>query len=141
MRVPSDPSFVVDTSALISVLNDELDAEFFRQAFVTAGTILISPATIFEAHYVAKHPALVDGNARLSTLLLEIAPETVEFDEEQLTIARSAYALYGRNTGHPASLNIGDCFAYALAKSRNMPLLFKGDDFVHTDIVPALTPA
>ena len=48
---------------------------------------------------------------------------------------------YGRGTGHPARLNMGDCFAYALAKTRNLPLLFKGDDFIHTDIEPALRPA
>lgn len=141
MPAPSDTAFVVDTSALIAVLNDEPDAEPLRTALLSAEAILISPATIFEAHYVAKHPALVDGNARLSTLLLELAPETVDFDEEQLSVARNAYAIYGLGTGHPAALNIGDCFAYALAKSRNLPLLFKGDDFVHTDIEPALKSA
>ncbi|WP_048649226.1 type II toxin-antitoxin system VapC family toxin [Nitratireductor soli] len=141
MKVFCDPAFVIDTSALIAMLNDEQDAEAFRQAMVTAETVLISATTILEAHYVAKRLSLADGHSRLSNLLLEIAPETVDFDEPQLTAARMAYARYGRGAGHPAALNIGDCFAYALAKTRNLPLLFKGDDFVHTDVEPALKPA
>lgn len=70
-----------------------------------------------------------------------IAPRFVAFDVDQLAAARVAYSRYGRGSGHPARLNMGDCFSYALAKSRNLPLLFKGDDFIHTDIEPALKPA
>ena len=60
------------------------------------------------------------------------------FDDEQLRVARAGYAMYGRGSGHRAGLNMGDCFAYALAKTLRLPLLFKGDDFLHTDIDVAL---
>lgn len=75
--------------------------------------------------------------AVLERLELTIAP----FDEVQLEAARIAYSIYGRGLSHPANLNIGDCFSYALAKTRKVPLLFKGGDFIHTDIEPALKPA
>jgi ribonuclease VapC len=75
---------------------------------------------------------------RLDDLLrvLDIAIESVT--EEQARIAREAYRDYGHGSGHPARLNFGDCFAYALARVTGEPLLFKGDDFTHTDITPAL---
>ncbi len=141
MAVRCEPKFVVDTSALIAVLNDDPDADTFRQALQDAEQILISSTTTFEAQYVAKHISLIDGTERLNTLLGALSPETIDFDERQLTIARKAYAIYGQATGHPAALNIGDCFAYALARTANLPLLFNGSDFVHTDIEPAIKPS
>jgi len=65
---------------------------------------------------------------------IQIEPVTAE----QARIAREAYRGYGKGSGHPASLNFGDCFAYALARDKREPLLFKGDDFVHTDLRPAV---
>ena len=134
-------SFVTDTSAIIAVLNDEPDALQFKQAFHEADSVLVSFATLFETACVAASQRFVDGSKRLEALvdLLDMTP--VVFDDTQLRQASDAYALYGRASGHPANLNMGDCFAYALAKSRNLPLLFKGDDFIHTDIRPALKPA
>ena len=70
-----------------------------------------------------------------------LRPAVVEATLAQLEAARTAYSLYGRDTGHPANLNMGDCFSYALAKTRNLPLLFKGEDFIHTDVRSALKPA
>ncbi|MFC5587199.1 type II toxin-antitoxin system VapC family toxin [Nitratireductor kimnyeongensis] len=141
MAVRCETKFVIDTSALIAVLNGDDDAPMFLQAFLDAEQALISTTTTFEAHYVARHIALIDGTARLNTLLKSVGAETVDFDDRQLSIARRAYAIYGIGTEHKAALNIGDCFAYALARSTNLPLLFKGDDFVHTDIEPAMKPS
>ncbi|WP_295809552.1 type II toxin-antitoxin system VapC family toxin [uncultured Nitratireductor sp.] len=141
MAVHCEQKFVVDTSALITVLNGDPDADVFRRAFLGAERILISTTTTFEAHYVAKHISLIDGTSRLNALLTALDMETVDFDDRQLTIARKAYAIYGQAAGHKAALNIGDCFAYALARSANLPLLFKGADFVHTDIEPAIKPS
>lgn len=134
-------SFVTDTSAIIAVLNDEPGAQDIKREFHRADSVLVSFATLFETSCVAAGDGFPDGSERLEQLidLLDMTP--VAFDGIQLGEARTAYARYGRGSGHPANLNMGDCFAYALAKTRNLPLLFKGDDFVHTDIRPALRPA
>lgn len=134
-------SFVVDTSAIIAVLNDEPDAHLFKEQFHEADSVLVSFATLFETSCVMANERFPDGGERLAALveLLDMTP--VAFDDIQLRQARAAYASYGRGSSHRASLNMGDCFAYALAKTRNLPLLFKGNDFIHTDIQPALKPA
>jgi ribonuclease VapC len=134
-------AIVVDTSALICVINDEVDALRFKTAFHTADAIHIGVGTAFEASCVVRNERIYDGTARLNQLLAALDPEYAAFDEEQMLVARAGYTRYGRGSKHPAGLNMGDCFAYALAKTRNLPLLFKGDDFIHTDIVPALPPA
>lgn len=134
-------AFVVDTSAIIAVLNDEPDSPDFKQALHEADHAFVSTATLFEASCVVTSERFPNGTSRLSELIDLLALTTVSFDTEQLRAARDAYSRYGRGTKHRAGLNTGDCFAYALAESRDLPLLFKGDDFVHTDIVPALKPA
>jgi ribonuclease VapC len=134
-------AFVVDTSALLAILNVEDDVERFRQALHIADAILISSATALEASCVAIRSDIRNGPVRLAELLDEISPEVWPFDSRQLAAARAANSLYGRGTAHKARLNMGDCFSYALAKTRNLPLLFKGNDFIHTDIEPALKPA
>jgi ribonuclease VapC len=131
-------SFVVDTSALFAVLNGEEEASAIRQALDEANHIAISAATLHEAFCVSRRPSLERGPERLEEMIDLILPEVVPFDRQNLTVARAAYARYGRGSGHRAYLNMGDCFAYALARTRNLPLLFKGDDFIHTDIMPAL---
>jgi ribonuclease VapC len=134
-------SFVVDTSAIIAVLNDEPDAHLFNEEFHKADSVLVSLATLFEASCVMASERFPRGSERLETLIELLDMTTVAFDEVQLRHARTAYVLYGRGSSHRAGLNMGDCFAYALARTRNLPLLFKGDDFIHTDIKPALKPA
>lgn len=134
-------SFVTDTSAIIAVLNDEPDAHLFRQEFHEADSVLVSFATLFEASCVMASDRFPHGSDRLEALVNLLDMTAVAFDDIQLRQARAAYMLYGRGSAHRAGLNMGDCFAYALAKTRNLPLLFKGDDFVHTDIRPALKPA
>jgi len=131
---------VVDTSALVAILKAEPEASAIAD-MLASSSIYASNVTLFELHSVTIRSAgVIDPQAAASLLEnLEISP--VEFDAQQLAAALSAYARYGRGTKHPAQLNMGDCFAYALARTRNLPLLFKGEDFIHTDIVPALKPA
>lgn len=131
-------AFAVDTSALIAILNDEDDATAYRQAFHEADEILLGTATFFEAACVVCRGKLDEGLFRLEALVEALSPTIVAFDLDQMTVARSAYVRFGRGSDNPARLNMGDCFAYALAKTRQLPLLFKGDDFIHTDIVPVL---
>ncbi len=133
-------SLVVDTSALVAILKAEPEASAFAD-LLAASRIYASSVTLFELHCVAIRSAgVIDPKAAASLLEnLEISP--VEFNAEQLDAAQIAYARYGRGTKHRAQLNMGDCFSYALARTRNLPLLFKGEDFIHTDIVPALKPA
>jgi len=134
-------SLVVDTSVLIAILNKEPEARLFATTCHAAETLFVSVATLHEAHCVAVRRRMEDGPARLDELAGRLELISVPFDRPQLAAARVGYAKYGRGTGHPANLNMGDCFAYALAATRDLPLLFKGDDFVHTDVRPALTPA
>lgn len=134
-------SFVVDTSAIIAVLDDEPEAPHFKQAFHEADRAFVSSATLFETTCVVTNERFPAGTDRLNELIDLLALSLISFDVEQLAAARAAYARFGRGSRHRANLNMGDCFAYALAKTRGLPLLFKGDDFVHTDIRSALEPA
>ena len=134
-------AIAVDTSALVCILNDEADAMRFKSALHEAEAVYLSMGTVFEASCVVRSERIRDGSNRLDKLLDLLDAEYAAFDDEQLDAARTAYAQYGRGSRHAAGLNLGDCFSYALAKTRNLPLLFKGDDFIHTDIVPALRPA
>ena len=128
---------IVDTSALITILRDEPDAMSYAKAIANAVVRRISAANYVEAAAVidaSRDPIAsrrFDDFLRAARLVIEPVTET------QARIAREAYRDFGRGSGHPARLNCGDCFAYALAKAVNEPLLFKDDDFVHTDITPA----
>ncbi len=129
---------IVDTSALIAILRDEPDAISYAQAIAKATVRRVSAATYVETAAVIDASRDPIASRRFDDLLREarvvIEPVTVA----QARIARAAYRDFGRGSGHPAGLNFGDCFAYALAKAVNEPLLFKGDDFTHTDIASAL---
>lgn len=131
---------VVDTSALIAVLNAEPEMDRISEVLDRSTHVAISAATLHEAFCVSMREKIVQGPQRLELLLGLVLPEVVPFDDRQLAGARAAYARYGRGAGDRPCLNMGDCFSYALAKSRNLPLLFKGDDFIHTDVEPALKP-
>ncbi|KQW56620.1 ribonuclease, partial [Ensifer sp. Root1252] len=96
----------------------------------------ISAATILELSIVIEARLGEAGAAELDLWLYKAGVEVVAVDAEQIAIARRAWRSFGKGR-HPASLNFGDCFSYALAKSRNEPLLFKGDDFSRTDIEAA----
>jgi ribonuclease VapC len=133
--------FAIDTSAIISILLHEPDADAFRIYLDRTAFPMISAATVHEAYCVSVRDKFPQKARQIDEFLRLVEPEIVPFDLEQLAAARDAYSRYGRGSGSAAVLNMGDCFSYALAKSRNLPLLFKGDDFVHTDIKPALKPA
>jgi ribonuclease VapC len=134
-------NLAIDTSALVAILTGEPEAEAFMVLVDEADSVAISAATLHEAYCVAQRSGIERGRERLDRLIELTTPVVSPFDVEQLHAAKGAYGRYGRGTGHPARLNMGDCFAYALAKTKRLPLLFKGDDFIHTDIEPALRPA
>jgi ribonuclease VapC len=100
----------------------------------------VSAANFLEAAIVVDVKRRPIASRRLDDLLDELDVVIEPVTEEQARIARTAYRDYGRGSGHPAQLNFGDCFAYALARATGEPLLFKGNDFAHTDITPALEP-
>lgn len=129
---------IVDTSALIAILRDEPEATACIRALYAAPNCRISAASFLEAGIVVDAARSPVPSRRLDDLLRQANVAIEPVTEEQARIAREAYRDYGRGSGHPARLNFGDCFAYALARSTGEPLLFKGDDFVHTDITPAL---
>lgn len=132
-------TIVVDTSAFVAIVRAEDDARAHAEALGTSSARLMSAASLLEAGLVlGRQP---DEAERFSKLLDRTEVQVVPFDRQQARIGIEAFARFGRGSGHRANLNFGDCFSYALAKTRNLPLLFKGDDFVHTDIEPALKPA
>lgn len=125
---------IVDTSALVAILGGEAEADKFVDAIARADAPALSAATYVETAVVIdarRNPAL----SRAFDRFLDESQLTVEaVTPAQAKIAREAYRDFGRGSGHPARLNFGDCFAYALARDKNQPLLFKGDDFRHTDV-------
>jgi ribonuclease VapC len=133
--------FVLDTSAIVAILLREPDADLFRRYLDERPWAALSAATLHEAYCVSKRDDFPRGARQIDDFLSLVEPEIVPFDMVHVSVARAAYDTYGRGSHHPANLNMGDCFSYALAKTRRLPLLFKGDDFIHTDIEPALKPA
>jgi ribonuclease VapC len=129
---------IVDTSALIAIVGDEPDAPTYAGALAGAAGAYLSSGNYLEAGIVADRSANSADGHRLDRLLREANVTIEPVTAEQARIAREAYRDFGKGSGHPAGLNFGDCFAYALAKDRGEPLLFKGDDFSHTDVRSAL---
>ena len=126
---------VVDASALIAILDKEPDAALYAEAIAEADPPLISMATLLEVNIVMfnRHGARA---ARMVDRLIQEAGFQIEsFTAQHGELAREAYARYGKGQ-QTAGLNYGDCFSYALAKATSLPLLFKGQDFSKTDIVP-----
>ena len=129
---------IVDTSVLIAVLKEESDAPRFLRAL----TISAEPRRMSAANYL-EAAIVVDANRnpllsrRFDDLIVQTEIRAEPVTLEQADIARAAYRDFGKGSRHPAALNFGDCFAYALAKSMREPLLFKGDDFSHTDVAIA----
>ncbi len=127
---------VIDSSAVIAILCDEPDAEYFTTAIESHSTRLMSAASLLEISIVIESRYGKEGGRKLDLLLskAQVKIEPVTF--EQAEMARSAFRRYGKGR-HPAALNFGDCFSYALAKVSEEPLLFKGNDFSKTDIKQA----
>ena len=129
---------VIDTSAIVAILFAEADAELFARAIALDPMRLISAGTVLECCLVVESELGEEGDRELDLLLLRAGIETIPFNAEQLAIARQAFRLFGKGR-HPAGLNYGDCFSFALSKASGEPLLFKGSDFPKTDIRSALT--
>lgn len=129
---------IIDASALLALVFDEEDADAFEAAIIRVKRPRISAVNWFEAAVRADH----HGDERLPALLADMMSrincEIVPATPDHARLAREAYRRFGKGTGHAAKLNMGDCFAYALAKADSAPLLFKGEDFIHTDIASAL---
>ena len=125
---------VIDTSAIVAIVNGEPEAAAFERILSQAPVVRMSAATLVELGIVTdglRDPVPVGVVDRLlDDLGLVVEPLT----ERQARIAREAHRRYGRGSGHPARLNMGDCFSYALARDLDEPLLFKGKDFALTDI-------
>jgi len=128
--------WVVDTSALLAILLEEPDALRFAQALHDADGLSMSAPTWLEAAQVAAGRRGVQGYGQFDALVTCLAIEIVPCDEAMARVAYEAWLRFGKGR-HPAALNFGDCFSYALAKLRGEPLLFKGDDFSKTDLMAA----
>jgi ribonuclease VapC len=130
---------IVDTSSLVAILRAEPDAADHAEAIEAAPVRRMSAATFVEAGAVVGRDPDPIVRRQLDALI-EAASIAIEpFTEAQARVARDAYRDFGKGSGHAAGLNLGDCFAYALAKTAGEPLLFKGDDFSATDVRPALS--
>jgi ribonuclease VapC len=132
---------IIDSSAIMAVLLVEPGADLIAKRIAAERQSLISAANYVEAGQVYAQRQRLDPEvslARYQAFLDDNRIAIAPVDEAQARLALAARIKYGRGFGHRAGLNYSDCFAYALAKSRNLPLLYKGDDFTHTDIVSAL---
>lgn len=125
---------IIDSSALIAILRGEPEAVSCAETISAASARRMSAASFVET------AAVIDGSRdpvasrRFDDLVAEAGIAIEPVTEAQARLARAAYRDFGKASGHPAQLNFGDCFAYALAKATGDPLLFKGDDFHHTDL-------
>ena len=127
----------IDTSAVVAILWQELDWERLRGKLAASSGVVMSMGSILELQLVLAGARALSNWDHVEALFGVYRITARPFDEAQLRIAREAALRFGKGR-HRAALNFGDCFAYALARSRGEPLLFKGNDFGHTDITPAL---
>jgi ribonuclease VapC len=128
---------IIDTSALVAILRDEPEAKDCALAIERNPARRVSAANFVETALVIDGSRDPIASRRFDELVKEARIVIEPVTEAHARIAREAYRDFGKGSGHPAKLNFGDCFAYALAKTTGEPLLFKGDDFIQTDIIPA----
>jgi ribonuclease VapC len=124
---------IIDTSALVALLDQEPEAERIAYALASTSERTLSAANLVEIGIVMQARRGDDGARDLDLLLAKLKVEVAAVTAAHAEIARKAFRRYGRGR-HAANLNFGDCFAYALAKDKSAPLLFKGDDFGRTDV-------
>ena len=124
---------IIDSSAIIAILQKEDECDAMSLAIHEADILLISTATVIEATTVMMNRLEQEGIDAVFELLTTAGAEIVPLTEQQMKAAITAMQTYGKGR-HKASLNYGDCITYALAKSTSLPLLFKGNDFIHTDL-------
>jgi ribonuclease VapC len=129
---------IIDSSALMAIIEGEPMGEACLRV-ATQGSCSMSTATWLEVGIVADQRSSNHGE-RLDDLITALEIELVPVTERHARVARTAYRRFGRGTGSPARLNVGDCFSYALSVASGEPLLFVGDDFTHTDVVPVRVP-
>lgn len=128
---------IIDTSALVGILDQEAEAERFARAIIAAPERMLSAANLVETGIVVQVRRGDEATRDLDLLLAKLKIDIIPVSARQAELARKAFRRFGRGR-HPARLNFGDCFAYALAKDCSAPLLFKGNDFARTDIAVAL---
>jgi len=128
---------IIDTSSSMAIIFNESGWMLYEQAILATDKRLISAATLLEAMIVIEGRLGLRGGKDLDGFLARMSIETKEVTKEQAIIARAAWRPFGKGN-HPARLNYGDCFSYALAKDTGLPLLYKGNDFAKTDIRNAL---
>jgi ribonuclease VapC len=129
---------VVDTSALLAILYQEPERERMLRLLSTCEVAYVSAATVIEARMVVHGRHGRAGVVFLNELLTLRCFQIVSLQPDDVDVAYAAFVAYGRGSGHSAALNFGDLFSYALAKCKDLPLLFKGDDFKSTDLARAL---
>ena len=127
---------IIDSSALCAILFDEPDAARYAAAIAAAETRRVSAVNLLETAIVVESRGGPPGGSQLDALIERAAIEVVPVTVTQVAAARTAWRRFGKGN-HPAGLNLGDCLAYALSQTNREPLLFKGRDFVHTDIETA----
>lgn len=133
----------VDASAIIAILTREPEAEALTDVLEEARSPITSAVAIFEAVLGIcrkRHASVEEGRQNVREFLGVAGIHTVPLTETEAEAALAAFSRYGKGRGHPAQLNLGDCFAYAVAQTHRTTLLFKGDDFAKTDIRPAARP-
>ncbi len=129
---------VVDASAVLSFLLREPDANVFESKLMSIKGGLISVSSVMEIAMKLVRAGGVHADAKVDAAITLFGLTICSIDLQQLGCARAAFRTYGKGQGHSAQLNFSDCFSYALAKTHDVPLLFKGNDFSQTDIVSAL---
>jgi ribonuclease VapC len=127
---------IIDTSALVAVLDQEPEAERIARILASAPELMLSAANLVEVGIVMQVRRGDDGARDLDLLLAKLRVDIAAVTASQADIARKAFGRYGRER-HAANLNFGDCFAYALARDKSAPLQFKGNDFAKTDVMVA----
>ena len=127
---------IIDSSAVLAILFGEADADTYEKAIATASSCHMSVANVLEASIVVESRGGAAAGRELNVFLERAGVELIPVTLEHLEAARRAWRRFGKGN-HPAALNFGDCFAYALAKVENEPLLFKGNDFTRTDVEAA----
>ena len=131
---------IIDTSAIVAIIFEEPEREQMLEAVSTADRCFMSTATLFETSIVIDGTNDVVLTAAFDNLIDDLGIQPVDLTVRHVWLARQAYRAYGKGSGHPARLNFGDCFSYALAIDLGEPLLFKGNDFIHTDVRIAQSP-
>jgi ribonuclease VapC len=129
----------VDAAAIVAILTREPEADLLADALEAASAPITSPIAMFEAVLGVcrkRHASIAEAQMDVLEFLSAASVQVVDISTRDAATALDAFARYGKGSGHPAQLNLGDCFAYASARNAGLSLLFKGEDFSKTDILP-----